>query len=114
MITGRTEEAPEGRDLDGIRHISIPFQVENHLVGVMDLSFLGSRRFTPDEMELFGAVGRMLSLAFFSCEETGSFEDLGSREVDLGGAAGGEAESDGADLGHAGPSDADLADPDDE
>ena len=66
-ITGRTEEAPEGRDLDGIRHVSVPFEVETGLVGVMDLSFLGSRRFTPDEMELFtrrrkAAVARLLRL----------------------------------------------------
>jgi hypothetical protein len=72
VITGRTEEAPEGRDLDGIRHISVPFDVGTELVGVMDLSFLGSRRFTPDEMELFGAVARLLSLAFFSWDDPGS------------------------------------------
>ena len=72
MITGRTEEVPEGRDLDGIRHISVPFEVGDELVGVMDLSFLGSRRFTPDEMELFSAVGRLLSLALYCGEEIGS------------------------------------------
>jgi hypothetical protein len=36
----------------------------------MDLSFLGSRRFTPDEMELFSAVGRLLSLPFGGGEES--------------------------------------------
>jgi GAF domain-containing protein len=69
MVTGRTVETPEGRDLEGIRHISVPFEVGTTLVGVMDLSFLGSRRFTPDEMELFSAVGRLLSLAFGQCPE---------------------------------------------
>jgi hypothetical protein len=82
MITSRTEEASEGRDLDGMRHVSIPFEVGTELVGVMDLSFPGSRRFTPDEMELFGAAGRLLSLAFLSCDEIGSQEYAG-RELEL-------------------------------
>ena len=80
MITGRTEEAPEGRDLDGIRHVSVPFDVAPDMVGVMDLSFLGSRRFTPDEMELFSAVGRLLSLAFFSCRDDGGNEPSTAQE----------------------------------
>jgi GAF domain len=80
IITGRTEEAPEDRDLDGIRHISVPFDVVPDLVGVMDLSFLGSRRFTPDEMELFGAVGRLLSLAFYSCHEDTGREPFATSE----------------------------------
>ncbi len=42
----------------------------------MDLSFLGSRRFTPDETELFSAVGRLLSLAFCGCEDSGSYGEL--------------------------------------
>ena len=75
-ITGRTEDAPEGRDIDGIRHISVPFDVAGGVVGVMDLSFLGSRRFTPDEMELFTAVGRLLSLAFSGCDETSAYGEL--------------------------------------
>ena len=64
MVTGRSEEAPEARDVDGIRHISVPFEIRPGQIGVMDLSFLGSRRFAPDEMELFAAIGRLLGLAF--------------------------------------------------
>jgi hypothetical protein len=68
-ITGRTEEIPGERDIDGIRHVSVPFEAGPGLVGVMDLSFRGSRRFTPDEMELFSAVGRLFSLALHGTEE---------------------------------------------
>ena len=74
-ITGRTQEAPEGRDLDAIRHISVPFEVGPDLVGVMDLSFLGSRRFAPDEMELFSAIGRLIGLAFRAQEDPSRASD---------------------------------------
>ncbi len=79
MVTGRTKEAPEDRDLDGIRHISVPFDVMGGGIGVMDLSFLGSRRFAADEMALFGAVGRLLSLSLGRPDDLTAWGEAGRR-----------------------------------
>jgi hypothetical protein len=72
VMTGRSGEETEGPGPEGVRHVSIPFDICAESSGVMDLSFRGSRRFTPDEMELFGAIGRLLAIAFAESPDAGN------------------------------------------